>query len=59
MVWIELYMISILGINFQLSSCSMDNTVGIVTGVNFDHTLMIRHDNLSGFRYEFLQIIKC
>ena len=60
-------MISILGINFQLSSCSMDDTVGIVTGVNFDNTSMIKHNNqtgrwISSFRYKFLsdyQMLTC
>ena len=41
----KLYMILILGINFQLSSCNMDDTVGIVTGVNFEHTSKIKHNN--------------
>jgi hypothetical protein len=60
-------MILILRINFQLSSCSTDDTVGMVSGVNFEHTSMINHDNrtgrwLSSFRYEFFldyQMLMC
>ncbi|KAL4625460.1 hypothetical protein ACB092_05G027900 [Castanea dentata] len=38
------------------TTTSRDNTVGMVTGVNFDHTSMIKHDDQSGdsrsyFRY--------
>ena len=55
------------GINFQLSSCSRDNTVGIVIGVNCNHTSMIKHDDQNGnsmsyFRYDFLpdyQLLMC
>ena len=47
----------------------MDNTVGIVTGVNFEHISMIEHDIdnqinpwIASFRYEFLpdyQMLLC
>lgn len=42
----------------------MDDKVGIVSGINFDDTVMIKHDNQTGrwistFRYEFGQIIRC
>ncbi|KAF3948138.1 hypothetical protein CMV_025827 [Castanea mollissima] len=30
------------------TTTSRDNTVGMVTGVNFDHTSMIKHDDQSG-----------
>lgn len=43
-------------INFHLASCSMDDTVGVVSGANFGETSMIKHDNqtgrwISSFRY--------
>ncbi|KAF3948558.1 hypothetical protein CMV_025461 [Castanea mollissima] len=33
-----------------------DNTVGMVTGVNFDHTSMIKHDDQSGDSMSYFRI---